>query len=64
MKVYIAKDWRGLHTFITPPRLIECGGMPDIWSGYKLPVNISISLENEIPTGQYIEKDIYIMCNY
>ena len=35
MKVYIAKDWRGFHIFSEPPVLMNCGGMPDIWSGHR-----------------------------
>ena len=36
MKVYLAKDWTGSHVFAEPPKLMKCGGMPDIWSGHKL----------------------------
>ena len=59
MKVYIAKDWTGSKVFAEPPVLMKCGGMPDIWSGYKLLFNITGSfVEDEIPKGEYIEKEI------
>jgi len=51
MKVYLAKDWTGSHTFIEPPKLLPCGGMPDIWSGHKLP----FSIEDDIPRGKFKE---------
>ena len=60
MKVYIAKDWTGCYVFAEPPSLMKCGGMPDIWSGHKLPFNITGSFtEDEIPKGQYIERNIF-----
>lgn len=40
MKVYIAKDWTGSKVFAEPPKLLSCGGLPPIWGGYKLPLNI------------------------
>ena len=55
MKIYIAKDWTGSHVFAKPPVLMKCGGMPDIWSGWKLPFNIDNV--NMIPKGEYIEKE-------
>lgn len=60
MKIYIAKDWTGSHVFAEPPHLTKCGGLPDIWTGHKLKCfNISGSfLEDEIPKGQYIERNI------
>lgn len=59
MKVYIAKDWTGSKVFAEPPVLMKCGGMPDIWSGYKPPFNITGSfVEDEIPKGEYIEREI------
>ena len=59
MKVYIAKDWTGPKVFAEPPKLLNCGGMPPVWSGWKLPFNIENSFtEDEIPKGQYIERDI------
>ena len=61
MKVYLAKDWRGCHVFSAtePPTLKKCGGMPDIWTGHKLPFDISGSfVEDEIPRGQYLERNI------
>lgn len=60
MKVYLAKDWTGSHVFAEPPKLMKCGSMPDIWSGYKLPFNITDSFaEEKIPRGQYIERHIF-----
>ena len=39
--------------------LLKCGGMPDIWTGYKLPFNINNSFyEDEIPKGVYLERNI------
>ena len=59
MKVYIAKDWTGPKVFSNPPVLMKCGGMPDVWSGWRLPFNIEGSfVEEEIPKGQYIEQEI------
>lgn len=59
MKVYLAKDWRGYHVFAEPPKLMKCGGMPDIWTGHKLPFNIDNSFyEDEIPRGKYLERNI------
>lgn len=59
MKVYIAKDWTGSKVFAEPPKLMKCGGMPDIWCGHRLPFNIENSFaENEIPRGQYLERNI------
>lgn len=60
MKIYLAKDWRGCHVFGEPPKLIKCGGMPNIWTGYKLPYNVNNSFyEDEIPRGQYLEREIW-----
>lgn len=60
MVVYIAKDWRGSHVFANPPVLLKCGGMPDIWSGHKLPFDINGSFaEDEISKGQYLKKNIF-----
>ena len=61
MKVYIAKDWTGSYVFAEPPKLMKCGGMPDIWSGHKLGYfNIAGSFaEGEIPRGQYLERNIW-----
>ena len=59
MKVYLAKDWRGCHVFAEPPKLMKCGGMPDIWTGHKLPFNVDNSFyEDEIPRGIYLERNI------
>ncbi len=60
MNIYIAKDWIGPHVFAEPPVLMKCGGMPDIWSGHKLPFIIEGSFaEGEIPRGQYLERNIW-----
>lgn len=60
MKIYIAKDWTGPKVFGNPPQLLQCGGMPPIWSGWRLPFDIENSFtEDEIPRGQYIERDIW-----
>ena len=60
MKVYIAKDWTGSHVFADIPKLLKCGGMPKIWSGHKLNFDIRNSfIENEIPRGEYIERNIF-----
>lgn len=57
MKVYIAKDWTGPKVFAEPPKLIQCGGMPPIWSGHKLSLNIT-DMEDKIPRNQYIERNL------
>lgn len=60
MKVYIAKDWTGSYVFAEPPKLMQCGGMPDIWSGHKLSFDITNSfVEDEIPRGRYLERNIW-----
>ena len=59
MKVYIAKDWTGSKVFAEPPKLLSCGGMPPVWSGWRLSFNIAGSfVEDEIPKGKYIERNI------
>ena len=57
MKVYIAKDWTGSHVFAEPPVLMKCGGMPDIWTGHKLPFELAEDVE--IPRGKYLERNIW-----
>ena len=57
MKVYIAKDWTGYKVFAGPPVLIKCGGMPDVWSGHKLPFKLSKDVK--IPRGKYLERNIW-----
>ena len=53
-------NWTGLKVFKEPPHLIKCGGSPDIWTGWRLPFDIKGSyVENEIPKGQYIEREIW-----
>ena len=61
MKIYIAKDWTGVHVFKNPPQLMPCGGIPPIWSGYNLKqFDITGSfVEDEIPRGQYIEREVW-----
>ena len=58
MKVYIAKDWTGPKVFAEPPVLMECGGMPDIWSGHKLNY-FTLADDIVIPRGQYLERNIW-----
>lgn len=57
MKIYIAEDWTGIKIFGNPPQLMKCGGMPKIWSGWRLPFNIKKDLIT-IPSGEYIEKEL------
>ncbi len=57
MKVYIAKDWTGSKVFSNPPRLLSCGGIPDIWSGHKL--SFQIAKDIKIPRGKYLERSIW-----
>lgn len=60
MKVYIAKDWTGSYVFAEPPKLMKCGGMPDIWSGHKLNYfQLTSDVEESIPRGQYLERYIW-----
>ena len=61
MKVYIAKDWTGPKVFAEPPVLMQCGGMPPIWSGHRLKeFDITDSFtEDDIPKGEYIERNIW-----
>lgn len=61
MKVYLAKDWTGVHVFKDIPRLEKCGNLPPIWSGHRLKFfNIEGSfVADEIPRGQYIEREIW-----
>ena len=60
MKVWIAKDWTGTYVFAEPPKLLKCGGMPEIWSGHKLNFDIRNSfVEGEIPKGEYLERNIF-----
>ncbi len=61
MKVYLAKDWVGVHVFADVPSLLKCGGLPPIWSGHELKeFNIHGSfIEDEIPKGEYIERNIF-----
>lgn len=68
MKIYIAKDWTGVHAFKDVPKLENCGGLPPIWTGPKFKeLDESASYaEDDIPKGQYIERDAYwsIVCSY
>ena len=61
MKIYIAKDWTGVHVFKDIPRLEKCGGLPEIWSGHRLKIfDITGSfVEDEIPKGKYIEREVW-----
>lgn len=58
MKVYIAKDWAGPKVFASPPTLSAFSGL---WSGHRLNCfDITNSfVENEIPKGKYIEREIW-----
>ena len=61
-KVYLAKDWTGIHIFLKPPQLKKCGGLPDIWCGHRLKgiLDETLPLTIEyIPKGQYLELDLY-----
>ena len=57
MKVYLAKDWTGSYVFAEPPKLMKCGGMPDIWSGHKL--SFQLAKDIKIPRGKYLERNIW-----
>ena len=61
MKIYIAKDWTGVHVFSNPPQLKQCGGLPDIWCGHRLKLFDSSGTyaEDEIPRGKYIEREVW-----
>lgn len=62
MKVYLAKDWRGCHVYAFPPSLLKnLSSFPPTWSGYELKeFNINGSfVEDEIPRGDYIERNIF-----
>ena len=61
MKVYLAKDWTGVHTFKEPPHLKKCGNLPEIWCGHKLEIfDITSSFaKEEIPRGKYIERNVF-----
>lgn len=62
MKVYIAKDWTGVHVFKDIPRLEKCGGLPEIWCGHRIKGIIEDTLplvEYDIPRGQYLELKLY-----
>jgi len=36
---------------------MKCGGMPDIWSGYKL--SFQLAKDIKIPRGKYLERNIW-----
>ena len=60
MKVYLAKDWTGVHVFADVPRLEKCGGMPPIWCGHKLNVfEITMPWVEDVPRGQYLERSVW-----
>ena len=61
-KVYIAKDWAGIHVFLEPPQLMKCGGLPEIWCGHRLKGILNETLQiakEDIPKGKYLELDLY-----
>ena len=63
MKVYLAKDWTGAYVFAQPPVLMKCGGMPDIWSGYKYKYfQLASDTIEGIPRGKYVEREIWWNC--
>ena len=57
MKVYIAKDWQGPKVFASPPTLSAFSGL---WQGHRLSEFVieNSFIEDEIPKGQYIERNI------
>ena len=60
MKVYLAKDWIGVHVFADVPRLEQCGGLPPIWCGHKLKeFQITMPWVEDIPRGQYLERSVW-----
>jgi hypothetical protein len=61
MKVYLAKDWTGVHVFADVPQLKQCGGLPPIWCGHKLKIfdETGSLAKDEIPRGQYIEREAW-----
>lgn len=61
MKVYLAKDWTGVHAFKDIPKLVNCGGLPPIWTGPKFKEldETASYAENNIPRGQYIEREVH-----
>jgi hypothetical protein len=59
MKVYIAKDWRGCHVFAGVPKLLKCGGLPDTWSGHELKEFNTSPLQEDIPRGEFIIRDVF-----
>ena len=60
MKVYLARDWTGVHVFADVPRLEKCGGLPPIWCGHKLKVfEITMPWVEDVPRGQYLERQVW-----
>ena len=60
MKVYLARDWTGVHVFADVPRLEQCGGLPPIWCGHKLKAfQITMPWVEDIPRGQYLERSVW-----
>ena len=57
MKVYMAKDWQGPKVFASPPTLSAFSGL---WQGHRLSEFVikNSFIEDEIPKGQYIERNI------
>lgn len=54
--IYIAEDWTGKHYFGKEPILTKCGGLPDIWTGYKLKFLDNIDpYKLDIPKKQFIK---------
>ena len=62
MKVYLAKDWRGIHVYSNPPSIIKnLPSFPPTWAGHELKeFNITGSFtEDDIPRGEFIERNIF-----
>lgn len=55
-KVYVAKDWTGVHVFAEPPKLTRCGGLPDIWCGHRIKILNDYKFQDTyFPKGRYLE---------
>jgi hypothetical protein len=66
MKAYVARDWTGVHLFKTEPRLMQCGGCGEIWSGYRIKQIESLDLLDKyrnISGKQPIKIELTIISN-
>ena len=61
MKVYLAKDWRGLHVFGEEPHLLEnLPAFPPTWSGYELKCfKLAEDYNKIIPEKQFIIRSVW-----